>query len=328
VRGETGTAVTAVERPDLSIILPAKSGPTIETTLQHLRAQIGHERLELVVVTEAAAKLDLDASALEGFDTASIVETGALECISQAFGAGVRAATAPVVVMAEDHSYPEPGWATALLRRHEGPWAAVGPAIVCANPDSILGWADLMLSFGRWVERDEGGEADALPSHNSSYKRAALLEYGPRLDDLLEIEHLLHADLRMRGRRLYFEPAARTQHVNITRISSWISNRFFGGWVFAVLRSREWSWRRRVVYAAGSPLLPAVRLVRVARDLRRVDARHRLLPRVLPALLLGVVLESAGELVGYVLGQRVSVRKPLDPELDRLRHVQASRQPV
>ncbi|MGZ8702199.1 MAG: glycosyltransferase [Gaiellaceae bacterium] len=320
--------MTAVDRPELSVILPAKSGATIETTLKHLRAQIGRERLELVLVTETAAELDLDARALEGFNSTSIVETGAFDRISQAFGAGVRAATAPAVVMAEDHSYPEPGWATALLRRHEGPWAAVGPAIVCANPDSTLGWADLLLSFGRWVERDEGTEADVLPSHNSSYKRAALLEYGPRLDDMIEIEHLLHANLRARGRRLYFEPAARTRHVNITRTSTWISNRFFGGWVFAVLRSREWSWRRRAVYAGGSPLLPAVRLVRVARDLRRINLRHRLLPRVLPALVLGVVLESAGELVGYVLAERVTVRKPLDPELDRLRHVQASRQPV
>ncbi len=320
--------MSATTEAALSVILPAKSRATIEATLEHLRAQTVRGWVELVVVTESEARLELDAGALADFNKVRVVEIGPFERLSQAVGAGIRAATAPLVVVAEDHSYPEPEWAEALVRRHEEPWDAVGPAIVCANPESLLGWVDLLMGFGRWVERDEAMEEDALPGHSCSYKRDVLLGYGGALEDLIEIECLLHADLRRRGRRLYFEPAARTRHVNITRPSSWISNRFLGGWVFAVLRSREWSRRRHLLYVLGSPLLPAVRLARIARDLRRIGRRHRLVPRILPALLLGVVVESAGELVGYALGARVAVRKPLDVEIDRLRHVRGSQQPV
>ncbi len=309
----------------MSVILPAKNGRTIGSTLAHLRAQAACGELELVLVTEAKKELELETAALEGFNSVRIVEIGAFERLSEAVCAGVGAAAAPVVVLAEDHSYPEPGWAEALIRRHEEAWVGVGPGIVCANPESALGWADLLMGFGPWVERSEATEVDGLPGHSCSYKRDVLLAYGPALGELIEIEHLLHADLRRRGLRLYFEPAARTRHVNITRPSSWIANRFFGGWVFSVLRSGSWPIGRRLVYVLGSPLLPAVRLWRIAPDLRRVARHHERMLRVLPALVAGLVIESAGETIGLVLGRHVRVRKPLDVEIDRLRHVRGSR---
>jgi hypothetical protein len=242
--------------PALSVILPVQSRETVETTLAHLRAQTAVGRLELVLVPESDRELGLQPATLDAFCRVQVVATGPVERLSQALTAGVRAATAPVVVMAEDHSFPEPRWAEALIRRHEEPCVAVGPAMVCANPESLLGWADLLISFGRWVDREEALEMDALPSHNCSYKRDALLACGPALEDLMEIERLLQAHLRARGGRLCLEPAARTRHVNITRPSSWISNRFLGGWVFAALRSSSWPIWRRVLYVAGSPALP------------------------------------------------------------------------
>ena len=316
--------MTVATEPELSVILPAKNGWTIDSTLEHLRAQTACERLELLIVTESEERLNLEPAALEGFGKARVVEIGPFERLSEAVGAGIRAATAPVVGVAENHSYPEPEWAEALIRRHKELWAGVGSAMVCANPESMLGWADLLMGFSRWVEQDEAMEMDGLPGHNTSYKRDVVLAYGPALDELIEVEHLLHDDLRRRGHRLYFEPAARTRHVNITRSSSWTSNRFFGGWVFAVLRSRSWSPWRRLLYVLGSPLLPAVRLLRLVPDLRRIGRRHRIVPGVLPALAAGVVIESAGEALGYALAGRVRVRKPLDLEIDRLRHVRGS----
>ncbi len=314
------------EEPGLSVVLPSKSRQAVVTTLEHLRAQTIQARIELLVVTESKERLALEAADLQGFRTARVVEIGPFEQLSDAFAAGIRAATEPVVALAENHAYPESRWAEAMIERHREPWAAVGPAMVCANPESMLGWADMVMAFGRWLEQDEAMEVDRLPGHNSSYKRDVLLAYGDALDELIEIEFLLHDDLRRHGHRLYFEPAARTRHVNITRPSSWISNRLLAGWVFAVLRSQSWSPWRRLLYVLASPLLPAVRLWRIVPDLRRIGRRHRLVPRVLPALAAGLVIESAGEALGYALGRHVRVVKPLDVEMDRLRHVRGSRQ--
>src|SRR5205823_2114181 len=130
-------------------------------------------------------------------------------------------ASAPVVVFCEDHAFPEPGWAVALIDAHRGPYAAVGPVIVNANPRSLISDADCLIGYGPWLHPSPGGEMSHLPGHNSSYKRASLLEYGDRLPSMLEAETVLHWDLRARGLRLYLEPRARLAHTNFAQAAVW-----------------------------------------------------------------------------------------------------------
>lgn len=61
-----------------------------------------------------------------------MVETGAIRAIGPAYAAGVRSAGAAVVAFGEDHSFPERGWAQALLEALGAGIAAVGP--LCATP--------------------------------------------------------------------------------------------------------------------------------------------------------------------------------------------------
>jgi hypothetical protein len=123
--------------------------------------------------------------------------------------AGVREAIAPLVSYAEEHAYPAPGWAEALIKAHRQSWAAIGGTIANANPGNSVNWASFFTDFGPWVEPAEGGEISHLPWHHAVYKRSILLEYGPELETMLETESILHADLQARGYRLYLEPAAR-----------------------------------------------------------------------------------------------------------------------
>ena len=310
-------------RPELTVILPADSSEGIRETLRCLRAQADRDRLELVIVTPSRDALALADAELEGFVRPRVVETGPVERLSELLAAGVREASAEVVAMAEGHSYPEPGWAAALLAGHRDGWDAVGPAMACANPDSAIGWADLLITFGRWVEPHAAGSVDALPAHNTSYRRDALLAYEPHLAEMLEVEILLHWDLRSKGQRLYLEPAARTRHLNIALAAPWLRTRFAGGRLFAANRRRSWSALHRLLYAlAGAPIV-AVRLWRLRRDVLRVHRRHRLPLRVLPALVLGIAAEIAGETAGYAVGAR-GVLRPLDVELNRHRYVRSS----
>ena len=134
------------------------------------------------------------------------------------------------MAIAETHAFPEPGWAEALIEAHHGPWAAVGPAIVNANPDSLISWANLFLDYGPWVELADGGPADDVPVHNSCFKRRVLLDYGRGLDEVLSTEHFLVQDLKARGHRLYMEPAARTAHLNTCQSPlTWLRERFYAG---------------------------------------------------------------------------------------------------
>jgi hypothetical protein len=312
--------------PALSVVLVASGGfDAIRATLRHLRAQSVAGRLEVVIVAPSAALLGLDAAETTGFHGVEIVEVGPLTTLGEPKAAGIRRASAPVVALTEDHAYPQPGWAAALIEAHRGPWAAVGPAIGNANPDSMLSWANLLIAYGRWVAPAAAGPIDDVPGHNSSYKRALLLAYGPALGGLLEREGALHRDLRAKGHRLYLEPAARTDHQNFSLASASAKLRFNAGRLFAATRVREggWSPPRRLLYVASTPLIPAIHLRRILGEMRRGGTDRALLPRVLPALLFLLLVAGAGEMVGYALGPGPAPEVLNDFEFNRDRYLTA-----
>ena len=219
--------------------------------------------------------------------------------LSRAKGEAARQASAPVVAYLEDHCYPRPGWARAVIEAHRGPWAAVGYRFENANPDTWVSRAGLIADYGTFMEPDRG-ECDFAPGNNVSYKRDALLGFGGRLDDLLIVDFNLQKALRERGERLFIEPAALVAHENYRRMDHlWAANRSYCR-LMAANRARGWPLRRRLFYALVSPLAaPAIKLVRLA---RAVAGRPRLAVRTisaLPVILSTYAQAAAGESRGY-----------------------------
>jgi hypothetical protein len=286
---------------DLAIVLATDTLGTVRTVLEHLQAQSARDRLEVVIVTPDPARIDPGDPALRGFGATQVV-AGAVPDLPSARAAGIRAAGAPVVVIGETHSFPEPGWAQALIDAHRGPWSVVGPAILNANPQTMRSWANVLLDYGRFVDAAQSGEVRDLPGHNSSFKREVLLACGDRLEQEMISDSMLVWSLHDEGHRFYLEARARTAHLNVTRPAGWIKDRFHAGRVFAALRGAAWPAWRRAVYAAAWPLIPAVRLTRAMRDIRAAGLAGRLLPGVLAPLTVALVSSSFGEGVGYLFG--------------------------
>lgn len=303
------------------IILTPDRFSTISKTLRHLATQDVASQLEIVIVAPSASDLELDEPGLSCFHSYRVVEIGPVVSTARARAAGVRAASAHLVAFAEDHSYPGPGWAEALIARHRETWAAVGPAIANANPGTVTSWANLLIEYSEWLDPCPGGEREHLPGHNSSYKRSLLLEYGDRLEQMLDAESILHWDLRQKGHRLYLEGSARTFHENFSRPLPCAPLRFNGGRLFAAARSCAWPAWRRVVFVLGSPFIPFLRFVRILRQLLMSGRPRHLLPRVAPALLTGLVVDGAGELVGYALGPGGAMATLSDMEFHRERYL-------
>jgi len=275
---------------------------TIRKTMKCLRAQTVRDQLEVVIVAPSVEGLNLDESDLKEFCQFRIVEVGAIKSVARARAVGIRQSSAPVVVLAEDHCYPNRRWAEALIDAHRQPWAAVGPVMVNANPGSLISWANFFIAYSRWVEPVLAGVIDDLPGHNSSYKRAILLDYGAELEAMLEAETVLHWDLQARGYRLYLEPRAKTYHLNFTRPSSFLRALFHFGRVFSAARARRWSPLRRLLYTGGAPLIPLVRLRRILRQINQSKQNHALLPAILPMVVTGLIVSAIGEMIGYTLG--------------------------
>jgi GT2 family glycosyltransferase len=309
-----------VTSAELSVILTTPDCyDTIRKTIACLRAQTARDRLEIVIVAPAGRELKLCESELKSFANFHVVEVKAIESIGAANAAGVRDASAPLVAFGEDHAFPDPEWAEALIAAHKQNWVAVGPAVRNANPGSLISWADFLIAYGPWMECVAGGVAEHLPGHNSSYKRSVLIEYGSRLETMLEAESVLHWDLNNRGYQLYLEPRAKISHLNFGTLSSWLPAQFHSGRMFATIRSRNWCRAKRLFYTCSAPMIPAIRLYRILRQSYRL--RSNLRPAILPVLILGLTVSALGEMLGYASGEGNSRKALTHLEFHRIRHI-------
>jgi len=314
--------VNAVPLLSVVVVTPDRFA-TVRKTVRHLRSQSISARMEVLIVAPTAEGLGLDESELREFYAYRVVEVGHMRSTARARAAGVRAASAEVVALVEDHAFPAPGWAEAIVKRHAEGWAAVGPVMTNANPRSATSWANLLIEYAPWLEPSEAGGREHLPGHNGSYKRALLLGYGERLEAMLDAESVLHWDLRSRGHKLFLEPRARTFHQNFSAFAPSLALRFNGGRLFASSRARGWPAWRRALYACASPLIPFVRLARIVGELTKPGRPRHLLPKLLPALLALLAFDGAGEFVGYALGAGDSMRRLSDMEFHRGRYLAA-----
>jgi len=212
-------------------------------------------------------------------------------------------ATAPVVAVGEDHSYPRPNWAEALLRAHQQRWGAVGPVLWNANP-GLISWSNFLIAYGPWIGPAASGVIRNLSEHNSSYKRALLQELDGDLDKLLERQGGLHRALQSRGHQLYLADEAETDHFNFSTLGVSLALRFHAGRAFGAERARanRWSLGRRLIYTAGVGLIPWMRLLHVLKEVKRMPRRCGLMPRILPVLILLLSAAAVGEITGYLFG--------------------------
>ncbi len=313
--------------PALSVVVVTPTRfAQIRRTVRHLREQAVADRIELVlVVPEPAALDDARPGELDGFARVVPVGVGPIPNVDRAAAAGVHAATAEVVALVEDHAFPQPGWAEAIMKAHVDEPAAVGSVILNANPERALSWTNLLIAYGPWTDASGAGAVDALPGHNITYRRERLVPYGDRLRDRLGRDGGLLEELAASGGRLRFEGGARIAHVNPSVWRATIALRWSAGRLYGSMRAADagWSRAKRLVYVAGGPLIPLVRFVRLCRDYFAGGRRSELVPRVLPALFAGLVLDGLGQMAGYAAGPGGTVARLATFEMDRLQHIPA-----
>jgi len=315
--------------PAMSVILVTPhTAETLRPVLSAWRRQTVADQLEILVVAHSLRGLGLTADDTAGFLRHEVVELGnagpGTHFPSCSRAAGARRATAPLIALAEDHCFPEPDWAAAMIARHRGPWAAVGPVMLNANPSMATSWANLIIEYGPWMEPAAAGPVQHLPGHNSVYKREVLLAQGEPLEDCLKAESVFQWRLVTAGEQLYLEPAARSHHVNVSSLPSTARLRLNSGRLFAATRAKQedWSPLRRWGYAAASPLIPMVRLYRIHRQRPRIDAPLGK-PRIWLALLTALMLDGIGQCLGYVLGAGNAVCHMSNLESQRELHLAA-----
>jgi len=290
--------------PLLSVVLATNTYETIRPVLAALRRQRFPSQIEPVIVLPFSTQEEVHGEELGAFAWARVVRIDSVFPLAQARAAGVRAASSPIVFIGETHTYPQPGWAEAMLTTFEQPWTAVVPAIGNANPAGPVSWAAYLFDYGTWGKNRPAGEMSDPPTHNTAYRRTALLALGDQLQVLLDPnQEALWPRLSAAGHRAFFAPNALILHLNVNRISSLIGEKYCVGFVRGMRRARRWSWYRRILYIVASPLIPVVLLIRLVRH-ARLSLPQEIPVGTIPAVMLCAGVNTLGEVLGYA-GARI-----------------------
>ena len=283
--------------PEMSIVLPTDTYATIRPVIECLCRQTVRDRIELVLVAPPGA-VDAALAYRDDFAGIRIVEDPVAD-LAPARAAGVHAASAEWVFIGETHTYPQPGWAEALLTAFNGPWAAVVPAIGNANPKGAASWASYLFDYGAWGPNRHSGEiADPL-IYNTAYRREVLLSLGDSLPAALDpSEEALWPLLMSLGHRAALASDARILHLNVGTFRTLIREKFCVGVVVGTHRSARWSPLRRLLYFVASPLIPIVLFGRVLRGARHWPS-DTLPTSTIPGVLIAALAKTAGEIIGY-----------------------------
>lgn len=296
---------------ELSVLLVNKYGPErLHRIFAALAAQTIANQLEVIVVSPFAPP------ASEGYPFAGLhhVLFGPIETMGPARAAGVMACCTPYLVFAEDHCFPQPDCAEAMLRRLKEGYTGVGPVVLNHNPLTWISQADYCLNYGSFGPQQRGGPVQTIAPHQSAYQTAALQQLNIDLPGLLELDTHLVSRLHADGARFHVEPSARVAHTNLSRPKAHWASQFNGNRVYGASRMRyqRWSLVRRSLYSAAWPAIAGLRLFRACRSLRR-----RRDWCVFPFLVVGALVAALGEATGYFTGEGESLARRCDEEMDR-----------
>jgi hypothetical protein len=275
----------------------------IRKTVQHIARQTALSELELLIVCTKEVVGRIDGVVMSAIPNWRAVVVDELPYGAVGWAAGIAAADAEAVVLAEDHSYPEPNWAETLIEGHGRGYAMVAPEIRNGNPGTLVSWANFQLCFVEWFMPGKSGEVARGPGHNTSYLRSALLGMNLNLAEALISEIALHEKMTSCGHRMYLDGRTSTRHLNMSKPSALLAHSFLGGRIFGDLRSREWPLAKKAVYAIGFPLVPVLRIKRLFEGMETEEKRRESrLFAAMPWTVLGLFAHAIGEVTGYLFG--------------------------
>ncbi len=296
----------------LSVVLVSRTGIAESTpVLRQLRRQTMVDAMEVLLVAPRGC-VSADDLAGFGFPRARLVAVDLVESRGVGAVAGVRAASAPLVAMVENHSFPAPDTFEVLVEGWGERDAAIAPVVISANATARRSLASLLLFYGEMAAPGHDAPRDALPYHNAVYRMDLLRGFGDDLDAMLCEESHLHDALRAAGFDLRLRPRARTWHINETRWRRVVGDPFLVARRYGAHRGLEWSLLRRLLYVVASPAVAGVRLRHLLRRARAASDLEGRVLTLIPLLAFLAVVSAVGEAMGYL-----DVRWTMPTDFDR-----------
>jgi hypothetical protein len=274
-----------------SVILPAyRAWATLPAALDALRPQVDRPDRELLLVESSGESSQEELAAL--WPWARVIAPAQRTLPGRARNLAVREAHGELLAFTDADAVAEPDWLDELERALTDDHDGVAGAILNGAPNSAVGTADYLLEFSDWLPQRR------LPLlHGATCNlllRSAVLDGSGFPEDVWPGEDtIVTFGLGAEG-RLAFAPRARIRHAGRTRFRPFLDHQRQLGRAFAtVCETVEFPYRNLARRRYG-PLLPAFRLLGVARRMRGNSAAIRAGLRASPLIAIGAVAWSVG----------------------------------
>ncbi len=291
--------------PALSVVIASVNGwYVLEATLDALDALPERDDIEVVVV-EAVGPAVRERLRARDRSVVVLESPRRARSLISVIGRSIRA-RGELVAILEDHAQVEPGWASALLRQHEGPWGAVGGPVENGVPGLSSTGRCSSASTRPYRRAPVRRFKPDLPGNNIAYKRPHLLRHARLLDEG-KWESWINDRLRADGVPIASTNAMVVKHIKPFGLRYFLTQRFHFGRSYAGMRRADQSWAKRLAYGLGSLILPGLLSARVARTV--VSKRRNLGRFAMAAPLVGLFLTvgAMGEMTGYLIGPGASL---------------------
>jgi len=290
--------------PELSVVVASVNGmPYLARCLDALEQRAPEAEIIVADWTDEPTRALLR----QRWPQVQLLSYGVPMAVPELRAAGIAEARAPYVAVIEDHCVVQPGWSEAVLRAHRAGHSVVGGEIVNVVTGRVRDWAAFYCEYSEHMDPLEPGPTPSLPGMNVSYDRAALASMAPLLAEG-RWETWLHPHLGREGFTFHVEPGMVLGHDKDFGFREFASQRWHYARSHAGIRNPELG-PRRLVYAAGSPLIVPLMLKRIVRNVRSKPRHGRRFAQALPLILVYLGVWAAGEAAGYALGGGRSLLK-------------------
>ena len=297
-----------MRQPDLSVVIASHNpGAVIAHALASLCAQAGDGTIEVIV---ADSSTDDTATLVRAFPTVQLLSFAEPLTVPELRGRAIARARGAVIAILDPFSIVTGDWAATLLQAHaRWPHPVIGGAVEIDDPAhaGLAAWALYINEYGLFMPPVRPGAHTIVPGCNVSYKRRALFDGDrPRYDVFWKT--FVNEEVEASGTPLWVVPELLVRLRKPIPFGAFLASRFDHGRCFAGMRAAGWSRRRRLVHAAGTPLLPFLLLWRWGRVYWAKRRYRGRLVATLPLQILLFGVWAAGEAAGSARGTGTSCR--------------------
>lgn len=223
------------------------------------------------------------------------------------WGAGIRRSTGAAIAIIDSATLPGEAWVENLLRVGRNGPPILGGAVEMNPPNTLTDWAAYFSEYAQFMRPLPEGEVEELPGNNVCFKRS-LLEVGNQYTQPEFWKTYWCRELQKAGIPLRLNESLIVHNAKSYSLLPFLLRRFRHGRCFAGMRLAQVSGFKRWLLGIGSFALPVLLLMRIIKKVWPKKRYRKEFLSAFPVTLLAVTGWSAGEFVGYFLGEGNSCR--------------------